>query len=66
MARINMEGIVEELDRNFAKVLKALVDEVSPGNTADEKTLMRIFRSRLERGFSGWEHVPDRCVDSGD
>ncbi len=66
MARVDMEGIVDELDRNFARVLKAVVDDVAPGNTVDEKTLMRAFRSRLERGFGHWEHVPDRFVDSGD
>jgi hypothetical protein len=66
MARINMEGIADELDRNFARVLKAVLDEVAPGNTVDEKTLMRAFRTRLERGFERWEHVPDRYVDSGD
>jgi len=66
MARINMEGIVEELDRNFSKVLKAVLDEAAPGNAVDEKTLMRILRTKLERGFERWEYVSDRCVDSGD
>ncbi len=66
MARVIMEEIVEALDRNFARVLKAVVDEVAPGNTADEKTIMRAFRSKLERGFVHWEYVPDRCVDARD
>lgn len=66
MARIIMEEIVEALDKNFARVLKAVVDEAAPENTADEKTIMRIFRSRLERGFQHWEYVPDRCVDARD
>lgn len=66
MARVNMEGIADELDRNFARVLKSVVDDVAPGNTVDEKTIMRAFRIRLERGFGRWEHVADRYVDSGD
>ena len=66
MARVIMEEIVEALDKNFARVLKAVVDEVAPGNTADEKTIMRAFRSKLERGFGHWEYVPDRCVDARD
>lgn len=66
MARINMEGIVDELGSNFARVLKAVIDDVTPGNTVDEKTLLRSFRTRLERGFGRWEHVPDRTVDCGD
>lgn len=61
-----MEAIVEDLDRNFARVLKAVLDETVPGNTVDEKTVMRIFRMRLERGFERWERVSDRCVDGGD
>lgn len=61
-----MEAIVEDLDHNFARVLKAVLDETVPGNTADEKTMMRIFRMRLERGFEHWERVSDRCVDGGD
>ena len=65
MARINMEAIVEELDDNFSRVLKAVVDEAAPDNTVDIKHIMRIFRMRLERGFGRWEHVSDRCVDTG-
>jgi len=60
-----MEEIVEELDDNFARVLKTVVDEIAPGNTSDERQIMRIFRTRLERGFDRWEHVSDRCVDMG-
>ena len=65
MARINMEVIVDELDENFARVLKAVIDEIAPENTADARQIMRVFRMRLERGFEHWEHVPDRCVDVG-
>ena len=65
MARINMEEIVEELDDNFARVLKSVVDELVPDNNVDERQIMRAFRMRLERGFDRWEHVPDRCVDMG-
>lgn len=64
MARIDMELIVNELGENFSKVLKAVVDEIAPGNSADARQIMRIFRMRLERGFDRWEHVPDRCVDA--
>jgi hypothetical protein len=66
MARVNMEEIVEALNKNFAGVLKAVVDDVAPGNTADEKTIMRAFRSRLERGFQHWGYVPERSVDARD
>ena len=65
MARINMEAIADELDENFARVLRAVVDEVVPENTTDTRQLMRVFRKRLERGFGSWEHVSDRCVDVG-
>ena len=65
MARIKMEDIVEELDENFARVLKAVVDELVPENVFDSRRIMRVFRLRLERGFGNWEHVPDRCVDAG-
>jgi len=65
MARINMEEVVEELDENFAKVLKAVVDEIAPENTVEARQVMRVFRMRLERGFGRWEHVSDRCVDAG-
>lgn len=65
MARINMEVIVDELDENFAKVLKAVVDEAVQGNITESRQIMRIFRMRLERGFEHWEHVSERCVDAG-
>jgi len=65
MARINMTEIVEALDDNFGRVLKAVVDEAVPENEMDVRQIMRIFRMRLERGFANWEHVPDRCVDAG-
>ena len=60
-----MGEIVEELDENFARVLKSVVDELVPENDIDTCRIMRIFRMRLERGFENWEHVPDRCVDMG-
>ena len=65
MARINMEEIVDELDENFARILKAVVEEAAPETEVDERQLMRIFRMKLERGFEHWEHVSDRCVDMG-
>ena len=65
MARVNMEAIVNELDENFARVLKAVVDEVAPENTADAREILRVFRMRLERGFEHWEYVRENCVDVG-
>lgn len=65
MARINMEETVEALDENFARVLKAVVDECTAGNITEKRDIMRIFRLRLERGFERWEHVSDRCIDAG-
>ena len=65
MARINMEEIVEELDDNFSRVLKAVFDELAPGNDIEKSQIMRTFRLRLERGFDHWEYVPERCVDAG-
>jgi len=65
MARINMEEIVDELDENFARILKAVVKEAAPETEVDERQLMRIFRMKLERSFERWEHVSDRCVDMG-
>ena len=65
MVRINMEEIVDQLDENFSQVLKAVVDEIAPDNTADVRMIMRIFRKRLERGFERWENVSNRCVDVG-
>ena len=65
MARINMEGIVEELGENFASVLKSVFDEIIPENIVDSHQIMRVFRTKIERGFGHWEYVPDRCVDMG-
>jgi hypothetical protein len=64
MARINMEEIVDELDSNFSKVLKSIFDELNPEKNVESKEIMRLFRTRLERGFGKWEYVPDRCVDT--
>ena len=65
VARINMEVIVDDLNDNFERVLKAVVDEITPDNDADARAVMRIFRLRLERGFGNWEYVSDRAVDAG-
>ena len=64
MARVNMEEIIEALDDNFARTLKAVIDEIYPENTVDERMIMRVFRTKLERGFERWEYVSDRCVDA--
>ena len=37
MARINMEEIIEELDENFASVLKSVFDEIIPDNNVDSR-----------------------------
>ncbi|MFC1490821.1 hypothetical protein ACFL6K_06390 [Candidatus Latescibacterota bacterium] len=65
MARINMEEVVNELDENFSRVLKAVFDELVPDNDIENRKIMRTFRMRLERGFEHWEHVTDRSVDAG-
>ena len=65
MARINMEEVVEELNENFGKVLKSVIDDIIPDNNVDSRQIMRIFRVKLERGFGHWEYVQDRCVDMG-
>jgi len=65
MARISMDIIVDDLDENFSRVLKAVVDEVAPGSDIDPMLIMRTFRMRLERGFEHWERVSDRAVDAG-
>ena len=64
MARINMEEILEELDEKFALVLAAVVTEIVPDREIDRRNLLRLFRSKLERGFARWERVSDRCVDA--
>jgi hypothetical protein len=65
MARIDMESIIDELDEKFERVLKSVFDELVPGNTLESHQIMRTFRMRLERGFGHWEHVSERCVDTG-
>jgi len=65
MARINMEEIVDELDENFASVLKSVFDEIIPDKNVDSRQIMRVFRMKLERSFGHWEYVHNRCVDTG-
>ena len=64
MARINMEDVVDELDEKFATVLAAVFADLAPDAAFDRRQIMRQFRTRLERGFSRWERVADRCVET--
>ncbi len=64
MARINLEGIVEDLSSQVRKALGAAVEEVLPEAEFDQNELFRAFKRAVRRKCSHWESVRDNHVDA--
>ena len=49
-----MEEIVEELDENFASVLKSVFDGIIPDNTVDSRQILRMLKGSPPRMLWGY------------
>jgi hypothetical protein len=66
MARVNIENIIDYLDRDIRRALKDAVDKVLHGVKCDERKLFRAFKRAVSRRCSAWELVPDMYVEKAE
>lgn len=64
MARVKIEGVLDNLSSEVRKALREAVRETAPGITIDEHALARAFSRAMHRACSTWEYVPDHCVET--
>jgi hypothetical protein len=62
MAQIDVEGIINDLDREFKKALSKSVSEVIPDAEFNESELFRRFKREINRKCHSWETVSDQYV----
>jgi len=63
MARVKIEYILDQLDREMRRALRAAALEAMPNSVVDERLLFRAFKRALSRNCNTWETVPDDCVE---
>ena len=63
MARINIEGIIDDLDVQIKRALEDSVKQVIPEAEFDTRKLFREFKRSLAHRCNTWENVPDRYVE---
>lgn len=66
MARIKVEEVVYALDMQFKKALENTIKKYAPEANIDTRMLFVDFRKELERQCSGWQSVPNSCVQRED
>ena len=62
VAQVNIENILEYLDRDLRKALESAVHDVIPNVQFDSKQLYKAFGRAAGRKCADWETVPDRHV----
>jgi len=62
MAQIEIEKIIDYLDRDLRKALGAALLQLAPDANIDERQLFREFRRQVRRKCSTWETVPDQYL----
>lgn len=63
MARVNVEGIVDQLAYQFRRALRDALDSTDLDSDIDEHELYRNFRRAIGRKTSRWERIHDKYVD---
>ncbi len=62
MAQIEIEKIIDYLDRDLRKALGAALLQLAPDANIDERQLFRELRRQVRRKCSTWETVPDQYL----
>lgn len=64
MARIKMEGIINDLDRSMKSALDKAVKKTLPDVSFDRDVLFREFVKAVANECKDWEQVLDRNVEA--
>ncbi|MCS6767055.1 MAG: hypothetical protein MO847_12020 [Candidatus Protistobacter heckmanni] len=64
MARINMEGLLDDLGPQMRSAREMEAKEILPEAEVDKMELFRAFKRAIKRKCATWERVPDNHVDA--
>ena len=64
MARLKIEGLLEQLAPELRRALASAVKETNPGLTLDEYALYRAFQRAAGRICDDWVEVSSRHLES--
>lgn len=63
MAKVQIEEIINHLDKDMRKALATAVRRLHPSVEVNERALFREFHGAVARRCDTWERVPQRFVD---
>jgi hypothetical protein len=64
MARVNVGGIIYDLDRSIKSALHKAVQKALPDAVVDRDALFREFTNAVRNECKDWEQVLDRNVQA--
>lgn len=64
MARVKLEGVLEQLAPELRRALASAVRELHPEVTVDDYALYRAFQRAARRTAEDWAEIPSRYLES--
>jgi hypothetical protein len=64
MARVKLEGLLEQLAPELRRALASAVRELHPEVTVDDYALYRAFQRATRRTVGDWAEVSSRHIES--
>ena len=64
MARVKVEGVLEQWSSEVRAAIRAAIEEVAPGSEVDAEAVHRAFRRALLRKCGTWHHLHDRYIQA--
>jgi hypothetical protein len=64
MARVKLEGLLEQLAPELRRALASAVRELHPEVTVDDYALYRAFQRAVRRTAGDWAEVSSRHIES--
>lgn len=64
MAKLNIEEIINHLDREFRKALDATLREHFSNQEYNSRTVFKTFTKEVTKKCNSWETVPNKYIRS--
>ena len=64
MAKLNIEQIIDHLDREIRKALDATMREHFPHQDFNSRAVFDTFKKQVEKKCDSWESVPNKYIRS--
>lgn len=64
MAKVNIEGLTEQLDEELRKALRATLIEHFPDEKFNTRAVLKTFKKEISKRCNDWENVPNKYIRS--